>query len=305
MKQNNQKTVIARLVGGIGNQLFIYAAARRIAHFNNAQLVLDKYSGFVYDKDHNQYCHLGSFNIKNAVFADKSSEYIPSRAGRFITRLINKLLPFQNRGYIVQEGRDFDPRVPAIKFSRRLFLEGYWQSELYFKDIENIIRNELAIIPPEDETNRKLSGIIENCNSVAIHLRYFDSAFEIAEKNVTEDYYTKAIRRINGLVQDPHYFIFSDKLELSHKFAEKNNIKYTIVDHNSGYKNAYADLWLMSLCKHFVIANSTFSWWGAWLSPSKEKIVISPGMCNNEAVEAWSFEGLIPDKWEILNFGHN
>lgn len=310
MKQSIRKVVVARLVGGIGNQLFIYSTARSIAFFNNAELVLDIYSGFAYDTVYKQQYQLDKFNIKNIILADKNSRYVLSRLGRFIIRLINTFLPFRNRFYISQKGRDFDYRIPQLKFKSRIYIEGYWQSELYFKEIEKYIREDLKIIAPQDIKNKNLSLIIQNCNSVAIHLRYFDikekmiaSAIpDIKNANgIFEEYYTKAIERINNLVHSPHYFIFSDKPELSRKVVSKFNIQFTVVDHNIGYENAYADLWLMSLCKHFIIANSIFSWWGAWLATNEKKIIISPGTFNNKSLEAWSFEGLLPESWDVLN----
>lgn len=310
-----QKVVIARLVGGIGNQLFVYSIARRIAIENNAELVLDIFSGFAYDIEHKQYFHLDRFNTKNAVFAGEGSEYVLSRPKRFIIRLINRLLPFRRRFFITQEGRNFDSRLLDIQFKHKLYLEGYWQSELYFKSAESIIREELAIIPPEDQKNKDLSVVIKNCNSVAIHLRYFDNEEAkmsakgapdlINGHSFLEEYYSQSISKIKTFIQDPHFFIFSDKPEFSARFAEKNNINFTVIDHNTGYKNAYADLWLMSLCKHFIIANSTFSWWGAWLSSNKEKMVFVPGTFNDKALDAWSFPGLIPEGWFELNLRNN
>jgi hypothetical protein len=310
-----QKTVIARLVGGIGNQLFVYSIARRIAIENNAELVLDIYSGFAYDNEHKQYFHLDRFKIKNTVFAGEGSEYVLSRPKRFILRLINRILPFRRRFFITQKGRNFDSRLLDVQFNHKLYIEGYWQSEMYFKSVESIIRKELSIIPPEDKKNKDLSLLIQNCNSVAIHLRYFDNEEAkmsakgapnlINGHSFLEEYYFQSISKIKTLIKDPHFFIFSDKPEFSSKFAEKNKINFTVIDHNTGYKNAYADLWLMSLCKNFIIANSTFSWWGAWLCSNKEKTVIVPGTLNNKVLDAWSFPGLIPDGWFELHLRNN
>lgn len=310
-----QKVVIARLVGGIGNQLFVYSIARRIAIENNAELVLDIFSGFAYDSEYKQYFHLNRFNTKNAVFVGEDSEYVLSRPMRFIIRQVNRLMPFKRRFFITQEGRNFDSRLLDIQFKHKLYLEGYWQSELYFKSVESIIREELAIIPPEDQKNKDLSVLIQNCNSVAIHLRYFDNEEAkmsakgapdlINGHSFLEEYYSQSISKIKTVIQDPHFFIFSDKPEFSARFAEKNSINFTVIDHNTGYKDAYADLWLMSLCKHFIIANSTFSWWGAWLSSNKGKTIFVPGTFNDKALDAWSFPGLIPEGWIELNLRNN
>lgn len=304
------KVVIARLVGGIGNQLFIYASARRLAEENKAKLVLDTFSGFEYDKKYQQYFHLNKFNIKNIEYADKNSKYILSRTRRYLLRIFNKLKPFSSRNFIAQKGRDFDSRFLNLKFKNKLYLEGYWQSELYFKSIENLIRSELVINPPKDIINQQLYQLISNTNSIAIHLRYFDNAESrmfsneidiINGHSFLEEYYIQAIQIIKNRISNPHFYIFSDKPDFSKLFAEKNNINYTVIDNNIGYENAYADLFLMSNCKHFINANSTFSWWGAWLSIYNQKTVLVPGKFNNKALDAWSFKGLIPEGWIELN----
>lgn len=302
------KTVVARMVGGIGNQLFIYAAAKRLAKKNGAKLVMDVYSGFAYDVNYRQKYQLDKFNIEPSVLlAGKNSKYVLSRPFRFLLRTVNKILPFEKRTYISQEGRDFDKRVLNIRIRNVLYLEGYWQSESYFSDIQNLIWSEFRIHEPADDLNRQLSKKIKESNSVAVHLRFFDikDKMLVAENdergNFFYKYYTTAIDKVKASVNNPFFYVFSDKPVLAKKFVAQLGIEHTLVDHNVGHDNASADLWLMSLCKHFIIANSIFSWWGAWLCQDKKKIVIAPGSFNGQALEAWGFEGLIPDNWIVLN----
>jgi hypothetical protein len=184
--------------------------------------------------------------------------------------------------------------------SSYLFLEGYWQSEKYFKDIESIIRADLEIIPPTDEINLGLASKISTLDSVAIHFRDFDFInHEGRKSNINMDYYKKSINYLSDLGPNVHYFVFSDNPYLASNILFLPKDKVTYVSNNLGEENAYADLWLMSLCKHFIIANSTFSWWGAWLSKNPNKIVITPDVDLNlsNSVTAWGFDGLIPEEW--------
>jgi hypothetical protein len=98
-------------------------------------------------------------------------------------------------------------------------------------------------------------------------------------------------------VQDAHYFIFSDRPFDTQRFLPLPKQRFTIVSHNQNDAMAYADLWLMSQCKHFIIANSTFSWWGAWLANNPVKIVIAPGFEKCDGKSHWGFEGLLPNSW--------
>lgn len=150
VKQTPVTKLIPRLFGGIGNQLFIYAAARRLALVNNAELVLDSVSGFTNDTVYQRHYQLDHFNIpcRQATAAERLEPF--SRLRRKVLRWWNQRKPFKQRTYLVQESIDFDPRLLYYKPRGTVYLEGYWQSENYFKDIEDIIRHDLKIKPPED-----------------------------------------------------------------------------------------------------------------------------------------------------------
>lgn len=137
--------IILRISGGLGNQLFSYAAARRLALVNSADLVIDHVSGFRYDTRYSRHYQLDHFAIlcRKATHAERLEPF--SRIRRNLLRRWNSLFQFERRSYLVQEGIDFDPRLLLLRPTNRLYLEGYWQSEGYFKDFENCIRNELAL----------------------------------------------------------------------------------------------------------------------------------------------------------------
>ena len=296
----NTAKIIPRVFGGIGNQLFIYAAARRLALVNNAELVLDDVSGFVRDYVYRQRYQLDRFHIpcRKAIAAERLEPV--SRVRRYLKRCIDRRLPFEKRSYIQQEGIDFDPRLLQVKPCGTLYLEGYWQSEKYFKDVEDTIRKDLQIRPPSDSVNLGMAERIRSHTAVAVHVRFFDEPQVAAINNAPIDYYNRAIAEMERRVPDAHYFLFSDRPEAARAYIPLPEARITLVAHNPGDDNAYADLWLMSLCRHFIIANSTFSWWGAWLAGHPGNHVIAPGFEIRRGKTAWGFEGLLPERWVKL-----
>ena len=145
--------IIVRILGGLGNQLFCYAAARRLALKSDAELVLDDVSGFSRDLLYQRRYQLDHFRIpcRKATKAERLEPL--SRLRRYLKRATNRHRPFQLRNYIQQAGVDFDPRLLMLRPKGTLFLEGYWQSESYFKDVEETIRSDLRIIAPTDRNN--------------------------------------------------------------------------------------------------------------------------------------------------------
>lgn len=288
--------IIPRILGGLGNQLFCYAAARRLALVNNAELVIDAVSGFVRDRNYQRYYQLDHFSIpcRKATAAERL-EPLPS-VRRYLKRAYNRSRPFEERTYIQQEGIDLDPRLLHVKPYGAVYLEGYWQSEDYFKDVEQTIRADLRITPPTDTVNFEMAAHIRDCQAVAVHMRFFDTPDVAAAHNISADYYQRAIALIEEKIESPRYFLFSDIPEAVREKLALPKGRVTLVSHNQGDKNAYADLCLMTQCQHFITANSTFSWWGAWLGGGKNKIVVTPDLEINGKM-AWGFKGLIPDGW--------
>jgi len=292
--------VVARIFGGIGNQLFCYAAARRLALVNNIELVLDHKSGFENDYMFQRHYQLDHFSIpcRKASCAERL-EPMP-RLRRYLLKLLNSRRPFEMRKYIMQEGLDFDERLLSINPIGTLYLDGYWQSERYFQDINSTIRKDLLIKTPKDKLNHLTANKIRSCQAVAIHIRFFDSPFERKGGNLSESYYSRAIAKMEKMVPDARYFVFSDQPHFALDNVTLPSDRMTIVTHNHGDQNAYADLWLMTQCQYFIIANSTFSWWGAWLSTAQNKIVIAPDPKFMPCDNYWRTVGIIPDNWFLL-----
>lgn len=289
--------VIPRIFGGIGNQLFCYAAARRLALANGAELVIDDVSGFLFDFAYRRSYQLDHFSIpcRKATAAERLEPF--SRVRRYLKRAVNRRLPFQQRSYIQQERVEFDPRLLQVKPKGALYLEGYWQSEGYFKDVEDVIRKDLRIAPPTDPENLAMAARIRDSLAVAVHVRFFDAPGEVAGiNNASGEYYAKAVENMEALVSGAHYFVFSDHPDAARARIPLPDKRITCVPHNSGDAKAYADLWLMSQCRHFIIANSTFSWWGAWLAKGPDKHVIAPPAQSSQIMQ-WGFQGQLPPTW--------
>lgn len=290
--------IIARIKGGLGNQLFCYAAARRLALVNNAELVIDDVSGFVRDHEYRRRYALDHFHILFRKALPKERLEPLSRYRRQLAKLIARRQPFMQRKYIEQEGEHFDARLLNLRPQGDIYLDGLWQREDYFKDVERIIRDDLRPIPPMDEVNQGVSEKIRNCSAVALHVRWFEAPGNAAINNISADYYQRAVALMNEKIDSPHYFLFSDNPEAARAKLGLRKECVTLVDHNKGDENAYADLWLMTQCQYFITANSTFSWWGAWLGGGKGKIVICPDLeVLEDKTSPWNLSGQLPSGW--------
>lgn len=292
------KKLIVRIKGGLGNQLFCYAAARRLAVTNEAELVIDDVTGFARDQQYRRQYALDHFQIpaRKATPAERLEPFERYRRG--LMKWLSRRKPFAERRYLEQKGRDFDARLLTLWVKDSLYLDGYWQSEGYFKDVEQSIREDLRIIPPADPLNKRMAEEIRNSNAVGMHVRWFEvpDRKRLHNHNVLGDYYQRAIALMESTIDSPHYFLFSDDPEAAREKLALPEERVTVVSHNRGDENAYADLWLMTQCRHFITANSSFSWWGAWLGDSADKTIVTPKLQIKGKV-AWGFKGLIPDGW--------
>ncbi|MBU4376147.1 MAG: alpha-1,2-fucosyltransferase [Candidatus Omnitrophica bacterium] len=288
--------IIVRMKGGLGNQLFSYAAARRLALVNNAELVIDDVTGFARDCRYSRQYMLGRFSIPVRKATPAEQLWPFERCRRGVMKYLSRRKQFEKRSYLEQEGIDFDARLLNAAVKGTLYLDGLWQSENYFKDVEETIRKDLRIKPPADVLNQRTFEEIRKNLAVALHVRWFDMSENGMTDNLSSDYYQRAIALMEDKVKLPHYFVFSDNPEAARAKLTLPKGRVTYVFHNKGDENAYADLWLMTKCRYFITANSTFGWWGAWLAEEKEKIVITPGELRGRTT-AWGFKGHIPSSW--------
>jgi len=268
--------IIVKLIGGLGNQMFQYALGLHLAMNNNSTLKFD-IRGFKEYKLRNY--DLNRFNIQEHIATSKDllGVFLPSDKSiyKIGKHLRVKLDGVQQIQYIKEQKSDFEPEI--ISLGDNIYLDGYWQSEKYFSDIENVIKKEFTVKTQPDPINASLIEEITDCESVSVHIRRGDYVSNPTTNQVHGflglEYYQRALNVMLEKINDPHFFVFSDDPE----WAEQNirtDAPITYIKHN-GVKN-YEDMRLMSTCKHHIIANSSFSWWGAWLASNENKIVIGP-----------------------------
>lgn len=291
------KLIITRLAGGLGNQLFQYAAAKKLSLKTNTPMKIDL-SSFIGYKLHEY--SMSAFNIQENFASEEECLQLKNPRRTVVDKISKKLFlkAKDDKRFIYEEGNfSYDQRLFNVK--PPVYLEGYWQSEKYFLEVEKEIRREFEIIiPPSFENNEILKNIQKN-NSVSVHIRRGDYVsvpkFTEFHGTCSLDYYNNAISYIKQRVENPVFYIFSNDIPWSKEHLIIDG-KVIFVDINDDKTN-YEDLRLMKSCKHNIIANSTFSWWGAWLNENSSKIIIAPQKWfKNKEMQA-QIQDLLPENW--------
>jgi hypothetical protein len=263
--------VIIKLSGGMGNQMFQYALYKAFKNKGiEAKIDDSKYKQIVEIRD----CFLksGCFNLDYDLCTKKEARKYVIGTG-MVARIIVNRFGDKNTHYYEKSELVYDPEIFEILNG---YLEGYWQSWKYFGDIQDEIKNEFRFINVLDGKYKDYFEKIQQSESVAVHIRRGDylNNPEIYGGICTEQYYIKAMEQINGMVANPTYYFFSNDIEWSKStFGEQEN--YIYVEGNDE-KRGYIDMQLMSECRHQITANSSFSWWAAYLNKNPNKIVICP-----------------------------
>jgi len=283
--------IVVRLCGGLGNQLFQYAAGRRLAHARQTELVLDLawYERTPASNTRRAY-ELANYPIHARAAVGLESLWCRLHSGRLWRRL-----PLPRRWTNFRE-RSFDFDGTMLELPDDVYLDGYWQSHRYFDDAADLVRAEATPLVPGGPRDLAIAAMIQTSQAVSVHVRRGDYVARKAAATVhgtcSLDYYAAAIGAVASRLSDPHFFVFSDDSDWTrHNLALPGPSTY--VDHN-GPEAAFQDLRLMSLCKHHVIANSSFSWWGAWLATSSDKIVVAP---KHWFADKRATPSLTPDSW--------
>jgi hypothetical protein len=285
-------------MGGLGNQMFQYAFYRRIQETYNYETKVDIEWFENPDRLSNRHFYLDRFKTQLNIASHK--EIKKTKGNKFLNKLNRKLgikIPFYYHKYIIEKNHgNFSKGIFDIV--ENTYFSGYWQSEKYFKQISKKLEKEFSFKNDLKEKNKAISKEILNSNSVSLHIRRGDY---IENKNVKNklgnvcdlEYYNKSIEYLEKELFDYNLYVFSDDID----WAKKNisfNKEIKFIDWNKGSKS-YKDMQLMSLCKHNIIANSTFSWWGAWLNSFNEKIVIAPERWTNSNFSIR--KDVVPDDW--------
>lgn len=289
--------IISNLIGGLGNQLFQYAAgyagAARVS--TDFRVAIDMFDGY---RLHQGYELSRVFNVEPQA---ASAQELASVLGPLRHRAIRRVLGRLRVGRVPGSAAIFEPSIDYWSgievHGQTAYLHGYWQSERYFSDQVPAIRAALQFRSPPSAENLRWLERIDGCVSVSVHVRRGD--YLTNRKNLgiyaacTEEYYLAAMARILVTLPEARFFVFSDDPAWACEALRARSSVIEIVDHNRGAES-YNDLRLMSRCKHHVIANSTFSWWAAWLGERPAKIIIAPRLW---LTDAHSGRDVVPDRW--------
>lgn len=263
--------IITHINGGLGNQMFQYAAGRALALRHDVELLLDtrEYDGstqFDFMLDH--FAIVARQGLPSVLPPERRQDRL-----RYLIWRGFKLRPhlFRENGLSYNAGFD--------STGNGTYLKGYWQSERYFKSVEAVLRADLKIVTPPSPVNAAILAELAERPAISLHIRRGDYV-QNARTNATHgtcslDYYRRALDLIAARMSEkPVIFAFSD----DPAWMRENLVlpyEMRVMDQNGSDRN-YEDLRLMSACRHHIIANSSFSWWGAWLNPSVDKIVVAP-----------------------------
>ena len=290
--------IILQVMGGLGNQMFQYACGRSIASRLGTDLLLD--TRLLEEKDQSRDYGLGCFSIRGRVMSQKEfSRRLRDRLRRRLSRSLRK-----KDSVYTMHGRLDVVREQGLGYAKELeqltgdaYLSGYWQSEKYFLHMRNEIKCDFALsVPVSAEINNLVSRISEH-PSVSIHVRRGDYLVNTVHGLCTMSYYQRAWTSITERLHiRPTPFVFSDDPE----WVRQNfdiGADFVPID-TTPDRMPQEDLFCMAQCDHHILANSSFSWWGAWLNESPDSVVIAP--------DPWFISetlhnaDLIPERWTTV-----
>lgn len=280
--------ITIKLQGGLGNQMFQYALGLSIARKRNVPLKMDL---SFYESGTERKFRLNRFNI--TAFALRGHD---PRINDPLLKMIDRILPVSMRTIVRERQFAFDEKILAARDGA--YLIGYWNSPRYFAGIEAAVRQEFRLREPLGKPAAAAAEKIAAAgNPVALHVRRGDYAANPKINRVHGvlplSYYNAAAERIGSEIERPVFFVFSDDIGYA-----RQNVKLpheTIFVSEPGAIEDYEELSLMAACSHHVIANSTLSWWGAWLNPNQMKIVIAPQHWSNDPRR--ETKDLLPSAW--------
>lgn len=292
--------VVSSINGGLGNQMFQYAFGRALSLSMGTELSVGIDRQYKYSL-HNGYELNRIFNMLSGKASELDYRSVLGWRGNKKIRqgLVRRRFAWIRGSHIVVEPH-YHYWEGAFDLPKDCYVVGYWQSEKYFHDYQDVIRKDFTFYLPLSAQNREIKEQIDSCDAISLHIRrgdYINNQKTFNTHGVCSiDYYVKAIDFIANQCVNPKLFIFSDDMAWV-----KDNLKLEIpcqfLEHNSGAES-YNDMRLMSVCKHHIIANSSFSWWGAWLNSSEEKLVVAPERWFN--VSQFDTRDLIPEDWNKM-----
>jgi hypothetical protein len=310
------KKIYLYLCGGLGNQLFQYAAAKNLSLKNEAKIILDIGSSYniinhittcVREK---KFKPILKFSLqKNKL---KNTEFKKYIFFFLIYRIFKKIFIFKRLFYnfytstLINEMilKSFEGKIKDFKIKNKLYLFGYFQSENYFYDNKKKIIEELMPTTPKDIKFLNVQKRVNIENAICVGLRFYEELNDNLKNKIggltNFDFYKIAITKLIKNIKSPEFFIFSTKKKNVEKlllaFNEINKYKINIITEDEGYKGDMNNLWLMSMFKNYIISNSSLYWWAAYFSQNRFencKIICSGNFANKDTCL---------DKWKLSNF---
>ena len=285
--------IIVRIWEGLGNQLFQYAYARALQLRTGEMVCLDAsriYKEKLEDRGVERRYALNQFNTKLPLISNISNKYFFLSQSNFMQKTIYWMAEHHMwfTGFYKEEDTLYKENLKSIYGN--LYLMGWFQNEKYFLEYRNILLKELT--PTKKiKISQLLKSILKNEMTISVHVRRGD--FKKNNNVLPVSYYKKAKEFVETKVSNPCYIIFSDDTEWVKKNLDFGlNVVYMCEE---GLRD-YEELLVMSCCKHNIIANSTFSWWGAWLNKNEDKIVVGPMQWFNQKQDVQKYN-IMPDKW--------
>lgn len=284
--------IITEINGGLGNQLFQYAAGLSLAERHQTQLKINvDFKQF----DTSRTLGLSYFNIfLDAATPEEIKQYFPKS---ILLRKILSYLPLSHQKFYKE--RQFSYQPGFEKLGPNVYLKGYWQSERYFSHLEKSIKDAFTLNPQYFEDAKPLIDELSASESVSIHVRkgdYLVQPYLDYYEQLDSNYYQRAIRKLQTYNQNVKLFVFTDDVQWVKKHLTLDT-PYSIIS-GTHTKSMYEDFEAMKSCKYHIIANSSFSWWTAWLSSRQDKKVIAPKHWFKNGPK--DTEDLIPKTWHLL-----
>lgn len=296
-----ERKIIVKLNGGLGNQMFQYAFARAVSIKTGIPFELDA-TGYENQNPLNTKRAYELSCFKTKVILSESSKVKKHKTFyNLLCKIFSRLgIKLKNSSYYIEHDFTYQQEINDLTINREVYFEGYWQSYKYFESIRTTLLKEFTCNEELDEQNKNILNSIYASNSISLHIRrgdYVSNPKAKAVHGVCElEYYQEAIKYMQEHNQSSKiiWYVFSDDIEWVKSNLSIENAVY--INNNKGIA-AYKDIVLMSKCKHNVIANSSFSWWGAWLNDNPSKIVVAPTKWFAIAKDT---QDLLPSEWVKL-----